>query len=257
MRISKNDEIIRSIDDWFRLAPPKGKEKQWVDGRSAKEIARAWFPQAGEPVVPPELLAALASCDDIGQVEFHEGWPERTVALDDYKGETRNADLLLTGVGSCGALIVSVEAKADEELGPTLDKQLAQATSPNSRIPDRLDNLCHALFARPYDAEPRLDHLRYQLLTGSVGALMAAAEHQCQTAVFLVYEFVGAATDDEKLRRNEADINTFIAVLSVGAYVELKSGQVLGPFRPRGGGVARGLGLYVGRAVREIRAGSA
>jgi len=252
MRISKNNETIRSTDDWLRLAPPKGKEKQWVDGRSAKEVARAWFPQEGEPVVPTELVAALASCEDIGQIEFHEGWPECTVALDRYKGETRNADLLLTGVGNSGALIVSVEAKADEELGPTLDKQLAQATSPRSKIPDRLDNLCQALFGRPYDAEPRLDHLRYQLLTGSVGALMSAAEHQCPTAVFLVHEFVGAATNDDKLRRNEADMNTFIAALSGGAHAELKPGHVLGPFRPRGGEVDRRLALYVGRAVREI-----
>lgn len=252
MRISKNNEIIRSVDDWFRLAPPKGREKQWVDGRSAKELARAWFPQAGEPVTPPEILATLASCGDIGQVRFDEGWPEHAVALDDYKGETRNTDLLLSGVCSGGAVTVSVEAKADEELGPTLDRQLANATSPNSKIPDRLDNLCQALFARPYNAVPRIDHLRYQLLTGCVGALMSAAECQCQTAVFLVHEFVGVATDDKKRRRNEADMNAFIALLSAGVHAELRPGRVLGPFRPRGGGVDRKLALYVGRAVREI-----
>jgi len=79
MRISKNNETIRSLGDWFRLAPPKGKKKQWVDGRSAKELARAWFPREGEPVVPEEVLAALASCDDIGPVEFDQGWPECSV----------------------------------------------------------------------------------------------------------------------------------------------------------------------------------
>jgi len=252
MRISKDNETITSVDDWFRLAPPKGKEKQWVDGRSAKELARAWFPREGEPVIPKELLAALASCKDIGAVKFDQGWPECTVALDDYRGETRNADLLLTGVGSNGPLVVSVEAKADEELGPTLAKQLAHASSPDSKIPDRLDNLCQALFARPYDTEPRLDHLRYQLLTGSVGALMSAAEQQCSAAVFLVHEFIGTATDDEKLRRNEADINTFLSTFSGGDYAELKPGQVVGPFRPRGGGVSRKLALYIGRAVREL-----
>ena len=252
MRISKNNETIRSLDDWFRLAPPKGKEKQWVDGRSAKELARAWFPREGDPVVPEELAGALASCENIGTVEFDQGWPECPVALDDYQGETRNADLLLTGVGSGGPLVVSIEAKADEELGPTLEKQLTHATSPNSKIPDRLDELCQTLFARPYAVEPPLCDLRYQLFTGSVGALKAAEEHQCSAGLFFVHEFVGSATDKEKLRRNEADINAFVYLLSDGEHAELKPGKVIGPFKPRAGGLSRALALYVGRAMREL-----
>lgn len=31
---------IRSVDDWFKVAPPKGKDKQWKDGYSAKELAK-------------------------------------------------------------------------------------------------------------------------------------------------------------------------------------------------------------------------
>jgi hypothetical protein len=33
---------IASMWSWFASAPPKGGERQWKDGRSAKELARAW-----------------------------------------------------------------------------------------------------------------------------------------------------------------------------------------------------------------------
>jgi hypothetical protein len=35
-------QLIQSVDDWFRCAPPKGGADQRCDGRSAKEFARAW-----------------------------------------------------------------------------------------------------------------------------------------------------------------------------------------------------------------------
>ena len=34
-------QVIRSVDDWFAAAPPTGKVKQWVEGRSAMELQRA------------------------------------------------------------------------------------------------------------------------------------------------------------------------------------------------------------------------
>jgi len=51
---SSDGKPIRSIDDWFNLAPPKKGRKQWKDGRSAKELAKAWF-RTGRAKVPEEL----------------------------------------------------------------------------------------------------------------------------------------------------------------------------------------------------------
>ena len=42
MEIVKNDLIIRSVDNWFALAPPKKGLAHWVEGRSAYECAQAW-----------------------------------------------------------------------------------------------------------------------------------------------------------------------------------------------------------------------
>ena len=42
MSVAKNGVTIRTIEDWEKLAPPKSKI-HWKDGRSAKEVARAWL----------------------------------------------------------------------------------------------------------------------------------------------------------------------------------------------------------------------
>ncbi|MCK4311925.1 MAG: hypothetical protein KAW88_04245 [Candidatus Cloacimonetes bacterium] len=33
-------QVINNIDDWKKLCPPEGGDKQWKDGRSAKELAK-------------------------------------------------------------------------------------------------------------------------------------------------------------------------------------------------------------------------
>ena len=257
MRITKDGNLISSVEDWFRYAPPKGLEKQWVDGRSAKECAKAWFPEPGPPRVPPELDQLWSSHSDIGQVSLIEGRPELPVKLDDFRGETRNADMVAWGGCASGPVLVSIEAKADESFGPTLAEEMDLAKSPNSNIPKRVDGLCEALLGRPYAAEPRVDHLRYQLFTGCAGALIEAKLKQAALAVFCVHEFLGPATKPENLERNAADFREFIRHLLPSWQQEIEAGQLIGPIRPRGGGyVSRAITLYVGKSARVIDAGS-
>ena len=45
---------ITTLDDWAAAVPPK----QWKEGRSARELARAWCP-AGTAVSEPEEFSAL------------------------------------------------------------------------------------------------------------------------------------------------------------------------------------------------------
>ena len=42
--VSPRDEQrqITTVDEWLEWAGPLGGEKQWADGRSAKEVAKAW-----------------------------------------------------------------------------------------------------------------------------------------------------------------------------------------------------------------------
>ncbi len=88
LRLCKGGEI-RSVDDWFAQAPPKRGIKHWVDGRSAKELAKAWFPVAGDPQVPAELRSLLESRDETRGIVFEEGEPERVTRFDGCGGEGR------------------------------------------------------------------------------------------------------------------------------------------------------------------------
>jgi hypothetical protein len=258
MRITKDGNLITSVEEWFKYAPPKGLAEQWVDGRSAKECAKAWFPAPGEPRVPVELEQLWASHPHIGAVSLDEGTPELAVPLDDFPGETRNADMVAWGSCTAGGILVSIEAKADEKFGPTLEEELRLAKSPASNIPKRVNGLCEALLGRPYAAEPRVDHLRYQLFTGCAGALIEAKAKQAALAVFCVHEFLGPSTLPENLERNAADFEGFIRWILPDWSDEIEPGRLIGPIRPRGGGyVSRTIPLYVGKTVRVVDAGSA
>jgi hypothetical protein len=104
------------ITDWRGWTPPKGDKKQWRAARSAMELARAWF-TAPAPTVPPEITDLLATQAATDGAVFTEGWPELKTALPE-RGEGRNHDLVLVGTAGGRGLLVAVEAKVDETMGP-------------------------------------------------------------------------------------------------------------------------------------------
>lgn len=53
MSIRKGDTEICSLSEWEKFAGPN-RHDQWVDGRSAKEAARAWLAEAGT-ALPAEI----------------------------------------------------------------------------------------------------------------------------------------------------------------------------------------------------------
>src|SRR5687767_13106029 len=108
MPIAKAGFPINSILDWERLAPPKSSH-HWVDGRSAKEVARSWLGNGTE--LPYEVESALASDPRFGPVLSWEAEPEAKLAFDSFAGEPRNSDLLVLARDACGPYIIAVEAK--------------------------------------------------------------------------------------------------------------------------------------------------
>lgn len=105
---------IHSVGDWFRLAPPQKGIKQWEDGRSAKELAKRWFSEKGKPQVPNELIELLNSTQKLKGTVIREGIPEHRIKLDNFRGNTRNTDLVLMGKKGNRRISISIEAKADE-----------------------------------------------------------------------------------------------------------------------------------------------
>ena len=61
MRIHKSGHEIRSVEEWLKYAPPKKREHQWEDKRSAKELAQAWCGKGF--ACPPEEMGRPRSYD--------------------------------------------------------------------------------------------------------------------------------------------------------------------------------------------------
>lgn len=257
MRIENSRGTISSVSDWFRHAPPKGKEKHWVDGRSAKELATAWC-GSGSVVVPNEVASLFGSHQDFVGLGLTSAEPEARIPFDSLPGEPRNADLAIQGHDAKGAVAISVEAKADEPFGDSLANAWADAVErrlDNARSGGvaRIDTLVASLF-RPRKSTklPSLGDIRYQLLTAAAGALAMADEMRAERAVLLVHEFVGPIADSRKLTRNANDLDNFVLRLSLGAIAKVGDGMLVGPITVPGLPLFQSPArLYVGKVSRR------
>src|SRR5262245_42026580 len=93
MVLVKSRSEIRTIDEWFDLAPPKKGLDHWVPGRSAFECAQAWCSSRG-PEVPAEVVGVLASHPETRGSTLRWATPEHQIRFDRFRGEPRNADIV-------------------------------------------------------------------------------------------------------------------------------------------------------------------
>jgi hypothetical protein len=84
----KDGEKILSIEDWHRCLP-KRTQAQWVDGRSAKELAKSWF-SSGVPKMPEELKNLLNSHPYTSNFKAQYAIVEKVTRLDNFPGGHRN-----------------------------------------------------------------------------------------------------------------------------------------------------------------------
>lgn len=251
MRLSKANIDIRSIADWRRLAPPVNPDKQWKEGRSAFELARAWVSSTGDAMVPIELVQ-LFEKTEFATVAFNEVEPEKLVRFDEIRNP-RHADLVIKAESSrLGTLAISIEAKADEEFGRRLRTVRAEAAGkPGSRIEERVSSLCAGLFGQ---ANPQpYNNLRYQLLFGAAAAVAHGNSLGASAAFFIVHEFITPLTSDARHNANHANLDQFISRLSNGSIEHLCRGKLEGPISIPGNAYFRAMPLYVGLITRYTR----
>jgi hypothetical protein len=248
MKITKNGETTGSVDEWKSRAPPRRRD-QWKDGRSAKELAKAWFPPAGEIRIPVEFSELLQSSDVLGDVKLYEGEPEVVVHFDSFRDQSRNCDLLVLGVCKIGKIVISVEAKADERFGDTVGRTLDKGVKKEgSKIPERICRLTSSVLGVRVG---KCRELRYQLLYGTAAALSAAKKHDAVAAIFVVHEFVTTETRVTKLKQNAKDLDKFVCTVSPD-HNRIYSGHLLGPFRvPGNTDIPRDIDLFIGKATRK------
>ena len=252
--IFKGDSPVATLGQWFELAGPKGREAQWVDGRSAKECARAWLEEPG--TVPREIAQLLQQLDG-GPLVVSRVEPEALLTFDGHGGP-RNADIAMWASDTHGPVAITVEAKADESFDKLLPEVLATALERRIQLPasgalTRATELALALFGPRGKGEPGLDRMRYQLMTAIAGTLAMAQRHNASRAALLVHEFHSAQTSRAKLKSNAKDLDVFVKRLSRGAVTAVEPGVLHGPFTVPGAPLfAEPASLYVGKAIRVV-----
>src|SRR5579862_7565137 len=232
MRINKSDHEIRSVEDWFRYAPPKMGRRQLKDGRSAKELAQSWF-RNGTPKPPDELGALLESQFGAG-VTFEEGRPECVIELDDFVGEHRNCDLVVLCKIGAKTMVINIEAKADEPFGDLIGEYYDRRIGSGSNVPARIRQLSEALFGRAPDEEIR--KLRYQLLHAAAATLIEARANDAEMGLLAVHEFRSASLSADKLAQNSNDWKNFVHAFPELTTARIEENQIFDPVTVPGGG---------------------
>jgi len=256
MRTHKAENDIRSVEDWFKYAPPKKGELQWEDKRSAKELAQAWC-RKGFACPPDEMKLLLERAFGM-EIVFEEAKPECVIRLDDFEGEHRNCDLVVVcNVGS-RRMVINVEAKADEPFSDLIGKYYDQTSAPGpdgrasrSNVPERIRRLSKALFGREPDEAIR--RLRYQLLHAAAATLIEAEKNRAEMGLLLIHEFRSTSLNTEKLSQNRIDWENSVHAFPELATARFETNQILGPVSAPGGGrVPSSVPLYLGKLVTEL-----
>jgi len=245
---SADGNVITCIDDWFLFSPPAKGAVQWKDGRSAKELAKAWF-RTGQPQMPDELASLLDTHADTDGFQAEVGIPEKETVLDDFRGNGRNHDMVLIGNTNGVRVLIAIEAKADESFGPKIGDYIESSVryNPRSRVPDRIRHLALGVFGHT-----NVSDLRYQLLHAVAGTLIEAQNQGASLAVLVIHEFVPERGKSDKARENERDLAAFIARLADRRH-PLPTGSLTGPFHvPGGGKIPSKIPLYIGKIEAVI-----
>jgi hypothetical protein len=250
---SNDGRRLETLTDW-RNHSGSVSSRHWAEGRSARELARAWI----EGDATTHLESLLTSAPAFGGLVLDRGIAEKETRFDDIRGGPRHHDLLVIGRAPSGTVVIGVEGKADEPFDDPLDAWVmrAEARSEGSRAPERLDRLTTAFFGTTLDDDPLLAPLRYQLLSALAGTLADAREQDAAHAVLLVHEFQTPWTKDDLHRRNAEDLEAFLGRLMPGvAHAGADRAWIAGPHAVVGDGtwLPDETEVYVAKLVTSTR----
>lgn len=177
---------MRSLSDWqSRLGDP---ELHWKRGASAMELAVSWtlarrFPRG----MPSHIASLLDSSEHLAGASVEFAIPELRTKLPG--GSTASqTDLWALLRNHHGTIALSVEGKALEPFGETVDRWLGRSRPdrPSSRGQlERIKFICQRLGLD----ESTIGGLRYQLLHRTAAALREAESWRASCAVVLVQRF--------------------------------------------------------------------
>lgn len=200
MKLLRNN--IFTMDDWKRISPPMGGDRQWKDGRSAKELAR--YITSALPNVPCEVEAVLSNF--VSENSVFEWAAEYVTDFSTHelgRGEGRNHDAMMAN----DEIFVGIEGKADESLGSQYIGTALVGASNNKK--HRINGMIKMLYG---DSPENHKNVRYQLVTASSACLLEAKDRKLNKAMLMVIVFKKSGCyRDEKIAQNDADINYFLS----------------------------------------------
>lgn len=208
LKIIKNSKVVKTVEDWFLLAPPEKKEEQWKDDHSAKELAKYFLNY--KDFIPPEIDEYLNEIGIISNSFIAE--PECETSLTEFgfgKKGSRKHDVFLFEENK-KEVVIGIEAKATEDLDKFVtDKGSKPLTSNQIK---RYYGLCEKLLGKNFED---CSKIRYQLLSATGGTLIEAKKRKLNKAVFLILLFKTQLVTDEHINSTINDINEFTSLLKV------------------------------------------
>lgn len=251
----KKSKTILSVDDWTR---PKDEHVHWVDGRSAKELARAWFPHgANEPKPPSGFLGLFTGVPAFSDLELTRGAPECITSLPESGGQ-RNHDLWVMGNAAAGSVTICVEAKADEPFDKKTIRSYYETqqavqqkhresgkSGKGSAVPDRIEKLLALVGGDLATWGER----QYQLLTAVAGTILQAKTDGSCTAALVIHVFRTDKTDDDKIAANKRELEALLALVGLDP---TKPFELQGPVQVPQTELAGPVDLYIGEVFTDL-----
>jgi hypothetical protein len=210
------------LDDWFKFCPPKGKEEQWVDFRSAKEMAKFWLTESNAEYFKAFISQVFKS------FEYDYIVPEYVSSFDSFR-RPRQHDLLITEKNN--NVILTVEGKADEPFGDMSFGDKFQETitkkvkDNNSKALDRVINL----YQNYFKSNAKILEIRYQPAYWFAGSLVDAIKFDTRNFIMILQEFKSIVTAAKNIDANHIEFEKFIEFISEGKYSKITNKQILGP----------------------------
>lgn len=218
----KKSIAIRTVEDWHTYAPPKDAQKQWKDGRSAKELARFACSSRFEELIKTLLKECQVKNQDfIGEPEAETYFPTKE-PLNLGKNGPRNHDLLLIGK-DC---VIGIEAKVSEPFDETIQERwdkLEKTENQRNRVLGLVKYIMGDTYNKYQTVESlpeEIKALRYQLFAATVGTIEEAKKNNVKKAIVLIIVFNGnidpGANYEDCIRRNNDDYDDFVSICMTG-----------------------------------------
>jgi hypothetical protein len=232
----KEKEII-SVEEWLNFAPPQGKEKQWKDTRSAKEMAKFWVDNDNQEKFKAFIRQGIPDFD------YGYAIPEYKSKFDEYGRNMRKHDLFI--LSKDNNTVITIEGKADESFGSRLfvdelDNGITvKSEKPTSKIIDRMIGL----YSKTFHNNDEILDIMYQLTYWFAGSIQDAIRHNSENVMMILFEFQSCTTTEENLKKNHEDFENFIKFISEDRFTEISNEQILGPVKNQ---YTENKNLYIG-----------